>query len=494
MNDLTFKEVLKLDPDIVLENKDETKLYARSFQRLKNDTFLNDEIIEACISQILKNNDVSYYIDTFLKMKLIKMKPVLLAKSSFGAEMKEHVTDKEWIIIPLNVRFRSGSPNHWTVIIINVNNATFFYLDSFHSCTDYKDDVIDFFEEILDKDLEEEHVGSLPLQGMGSVDCGVYAIKFVESVIVTNSFEYGDVDMPGIRKSLFSLLTKDMCWKKPGNENEPMKQVGGDSIDDRIKEDDNDDEDLDDDTKYLRELAAKSMEIPIAMESKEVNEEETNDEVEETKTIIEKKRLTVQDYFSKKKKESFVNFRCEKEMLKDEEDIELSKVDDALVVQSDDQMEDECNLFSQAKLMGETVSAFNRSDTINALKDTTKPFLGTNELGQVRTFNTNGDWKKCLRFNEILYHFAEDPNVAQSGKPNLEKQLCTRPEIVLGWISNLKSKNGTPYDFQIGSNGNFLWLKNLMKKYFNYDLVNPKREEIAEKRRERKRKAKQLNN
>ena len=236
------------------------------------------------------------------------------------------------------------------------------------------------------------------------------------------------------------------------------------------------------------------MEIPIAMESKEVNEEETNDEVEETKTIIEKKRLTVQDYFSKKKKESFVNFRCEKEMLKDEEDIELSKVDDNSVVQSDDQMEDECNLFSQAKLMGETVSAFNRSDTINALKDTTKPFLGTNELGQVRTFNTNGDWKKCLRFNEILYHFAEDPNVAQSGKPNLEKQLCTRPEIVLGWISNLKSKNGTPYDFQIGSNGNFLWLKNLMKKYFNYDLVNPKREEIAEKRRERKRKAKQLNN
>ena len=130
MNDLTFEEVLKLDSDVVLEDKDKRKLYAKSLQRLEDDTFLNEEIIEACISQILNNNDISYYIDTFLKMKLIKMDPVLLAQSSFGTKLKKQVTDKEWIIIPLNVQFHSVSPNHWTIIIINVNNATFLYQEN----------------------------------------------------------------------------------------------------------------------------------------------------------------------------------------------------------------------------------------------------------------------------------------------------------------------------------------------------------------------------
>ena len=50
INDLTFKEILKLEPDIVLENKDETKLYAKSLQRLKDNTSLDEDIIEACIS------------------------------------------------------------------------------------------------------------------------------------------------------------------------------------------------------------------------------------------------------------------------------------------------------------------------------------------------------------------------------------------------------------------------------------------------------------
>ena len=71
MNDLTFEEVLKLDSAVVLEDKDKRKLYAKSLQRLKDNTFLNEEIIKACISQILKNNDISYYLDTFLKIKLI---------------------------------------------------------------------------------------------------------------------------------------------------------------------------------------------------------------------------------------------------------------------------------------------------------------------------------------------------------------------------------------------------------------------------------------
>merc|ERR1712096_198207 len=133
------------------------------------------------------------------------------------------------------------------------------------------------------------------------------------------------------------------------------------------------------------------------VESKEVNEEKTKETIEETKIKVDKKSMTVKEYFSKKKRESFMSFRCKKEILEDAEDIEPSKVDDDLVVQSDDQMDDACNLFSQAKMMGETMSAFNRIETLNALRDTTEPFLGTDEFGNVKTYNTNGDWKKCLR-------------------------------------------------------------------------------------------------
>ena len=58
------------------------------------------------------------------------------------------------------------------------------------------------------------------------------------------------------------------------------------------------------------------------------------------------------------------------------------------------------------------------------LRAGTKPFTDKGENGTLYTVNTNGDWKKCLLFNEILE--AMDPNDTDRAWAKLRKvKLCS---------------------------------------------------------------------
>ena len=58
---------------------------------------------------------------------------------------------------------------------------------------------------------------------------------------------------------------------------------------------------------------------------------------------------------------------------------------------------------------------FGRKKTLETLKTTNHPFLGTDENGKLKTFNTNNDWRKYLYFMEILREFATDKSTPSSG-------------------------------------------------------------------------------
>jgi len=126
---------------------------------------------------------------------------------------------------------------------------------------------------------------------------------------------------------------------------------------------------------------------------------------------------------------------------------------------------------------------FNREQTIEALVNTTKPFLGTNSYGKIVTFNANGDWQKYLRFSEIVHHFAEIKGNENDGRNQLRLELSTRLDLILDWVQQVASDNNDPYTFQLGGHGNFVFLQRIAKKYFNHDLVNPIPMKTKEKRK-----------
>lgn len=122
---------------------------------------------------------------------------------------------------------------------------------------------------------------------------------------------------------------------------------------------------------------------------------------------------------------------------------------------------------------------FDRQTSIVLVETIKTPFIGTDERGLTQTFNTEGDWRNCLSLVEILKELSDGKD-KKSGWKRIEDEVRANPMLIPSWLSNADtgSNDNSPFKFQVGSKGNFLKLKKLMRDHYKTSVVDPHYQEV----------------
>jgi hypothetical protein len=122
----------------------------------------------------------------------------------------------------------------------------------------------------------------------------------------------------------------------------------------------------------------------------------------------------------------------------------------------------------------------NHQESLLLMESTDVPFRGLTEDGTCcQTYNTNGNWENILSVTEMIMHFA--PGNPRLGRTILEDKIKDNPEVVKGWMKNVRSgieEEYSIFQFSYDSKGNFKLIKKAMKKHHDThikDLAKPRK-------------------
>ena len=182
----------------------------KDFQRLKKDTFLNDEIVNACMHMLQVREEKSIGSDAqrvyFLFSEFFGYKE----KSSLQEYQRKRFEqnkseDLEWIVIPVH---RGENWLHWSSYYVNIKDGRIFYLDSLGNSSRKQDiDRIKYW--LKERGVEERdnwNVIVLEVPQQIYNDCGVFTIMF--AVYFTDPNNFADLRalqqvQPNLCNSLF---------------------------------------------------------------------------------------------------------------------------------------------------------------------------------------------------------------------------------------------------------------------------------------------------
>ena len=108
---------------------------------------------------------------------------------------------------------------------------------------------------------------------------------------------------------------------------------------------------------------------------------------------------------------------------------------------------------------------FPSNEELDILKRSKEPFIDINEEGVLFTNNTDGDWKKCMIFSEILGKLSED---VESAWTLLDAAIISDPGFVLRWLKMMPSpgEEQTPKHFRFEQYAHVCKLKQMIENAF----------------------------
>lgn len=428
-------EILQvLHSDTIVTRCKGTDVYARCLKSLAPCHHLNDDAIVLYLSSVTDEAIICQY----LAKQLEGQHPIILAKSYVGKRISKLIkSDTKWIAVPISV------DKHWTLMLIQISESKFYYLNSLGNATPYKLEIKLFFETIISRNLTESVIENTPQQHNG-YDCGAYIARYFKHIVFNmplSGIQWAD--MMEFRYDMLKSIYPDINTQEENSE-EYEEQMDIDKVDENIDEtpiamedikpiDDkeneniieeteiveNEEEDSDDDIRLLRELASKSMEMPISSM-------DINGEIDDSKEGIEDPKKQKDDYLEEIKK-----------LINDD-----------------------------------TTSVYSYKQSQEAMMKTSLPFLGMTETGNIITYNMSSDWRNHLRFIDVLNQFTPEGKPHVEGRRILQETLSFHPQVILDWVSKI-SYPENPFSFRIGSRGNFKILKKIMKNTFAIDLLDP---------------------
>ena len=409
-------EILCLHSETIVSRQCGIDIYARVLKSLAPYQWLNDDAIVLYMKLLYQEAVICQY----LAKQLESQNPIKLAKSNIGKRLSNLIkSDTKWIAVPISEN------KHWTLMLIQINESKFYYLNSLGNDTPYKLEIKLFFETIISKNLTESVIQNTPQQRNG-YDCGAY-IAFYYTNIIFNiplaGVQLTDADMMEFRYEMLKSIYPDCAINTQEEDLEEYEeQINVSEMDYSIDEtesiiEENDTEEIDDDIKYLRQLAAKSMEVPISMEAKK----DTNERIDDPKTQVDGYLEAV------------------KGLINDN-----------------------------------TTSVYSFQMSQEVMMKTSLPFLGMTETGNIITYNMSSDWRNHLRFIDVLNQFTPEGKPHAEGRRILQETLSFHPQVILDWVSKI-SYPENPFSFRIGSRGNFKTLKKIMRDNYKTILLDPLR-------------------
>ena len=409
-------EILCLHSETIVSRQCGIDIYARVLKSLAPYQWLNDDAIVLYMKLIYQEAVICQY----LAKQLESQNPIKLAKSNIGKRLSNLIkSDTKWIAVPISEN------KHWTLMLIQINESKFYYLNSLGNDTPYKLEIKLFFETIISKNLTESVIQNTPQQRNG-YDCGAYIARYFKHIIFNiplAGVQLTDADMMEFRYEMLKSIYPDCAINTQEEDLEEYEeQINVSEMDYSIDEtesiiEENDTEEIDDDIKYLRQLAAKSMEVPISMEAKK----DTNERIDDPKTQVDGYLEAV------------------KGLINDN-----------------------------------TTSVYSFQMSQEVMMKTSLPFLGMTETGNIITYNMSSDWRNHLRFIDVLNQFTPEGKPHAEGRRILQETLSFHPQVILDWVSKI-SYPENPFSFRIGSRGNFKILKKIMRDNYKTILLDPLR-------------------
>ena len=154
------------------------------------------------------------------------------------------------------------------------------------------------------------------------------------------------------------------------------------------------------------------------------------------------------------------------ELETEEERVKLEQVTDRV---------DELSMNKREKKARVTGSRIYRPsyEELEKARSSNEPFVDIDAEGQEYTANTGGDWRKCLKLEEVLERLASNREEAWR---LLEKEILGDARIMFVWVSKVAPvySSPTPYSFRFGTFEEFKHLKMLVETSFPTLLIkNP---------------------
>ena len=108
---------------------------------------------------------------------------------------------------------------------------------------------------------------------------------------------------------------------------------------------------------------------------------------------------------------------------------------------------------------------FPSNEELDLLRRSKEPFIDINEDGGLFTNNTNGDWKKCMIFSEILGKLSED---VESAWKLLDAAIISDPGFALRWLKIIPppGEEQTPKHFRFEKYADVCKLKQMIENAF----------------------------
>ena len=262
-------KILSMSSETILTRKCEMNVYANMLQSLQPPNWLNDDAIVLYMKLIA--NEVIVF--QFLSKQLDKTSGISLVSSYFGKGISNSITMyTKWIAVPI------CDGIHWTLMMINIQERKFFYLNSLvRRVALHKMKIKRFFESLLkvkwkeDVKLKECHIENLPQQTNG-YDCGAYIARFFKHIVLDIPMTFTAADMMDFRLEMFETIYPEYLI----NTEEEKLNVYEEEMETDTTE--GDEQDTNDDIIYLRDLARKSTQVLIATETEMDHSKELMDD------------------------------------------------------------------------------------------------------------------------------------------------------------------------------------------------------------------------
>lgn len=218
--ELTEKMLMRVDdalrshPSKPLVEIDGAPLIGKDINTLSGLNWLNDEVINAYMSLIVKRGSHGgykkvYAFNTFFYPKL--------RESGYNSvrrwTRKVDIFSYDFLLVPVH------KGNHWCLAFINFNNKTISYYDSLGGFTDgccdrllqyLKEESTDKKKQDFDGEswrLIDSYRAGIPRQ-YNSADCGVFACTYGEYLTRQAKLDFKQDDMPYFRnKMIYELIT-----------------------------------------------------------------------------------------------------------------------------------------------------------------------------------------------------------------------------------------------------------------------------------------------
>lgn len=196
-----------------VQSKDDTEFFAQVYEvrlvyldakSLRMGKEVNDEIIDAYINLIRKEEDVHIFKTHFFQYLETMNQTVWNTQELFKIISDlglEKITDKNYLIIPANI-----SPNHWVVLLINNKTKTIEYYDSLGTRSMEKIcGIIEKFLEALDIEPYDWEGMEVPRQ-QNSYESWIFALKTVQALAGNFDFRFNAENIQYYKKIMLAEL------------------------------------------------------------------------------------------------------------------------------------------------------------------------------------------------------------------------------------------------------------------------------------------------